>query len=281
MERWLITGATGLVGAALCERAGAAGGVEIYRASLGGGGNSRRADLGKRGAISSLLNDLRPHRVFHLAAVARPAQVALDLEAARKVNVLGSAEVVQWCARNNRWILFASTDQVFDGECGPYSEGDVAEPITEYGQMKLMTERLVLAAGGTVARLGWVLNDMSTGRPDFLGMSMARLRQGYPVKAVVDEQRTPVKLSYAVEILRQLAANDHSGLIHVAGSEHVTPHDLIKKEAAAAGLSVDLVRRVARATLAPRNRPRDLRLNTSLLSSMFFVNPEEFASAAF
>lgn len=276
MERWLVTGATGLVGTALCERA-ARTGVEIYRASRGGSDNSYPADLGERGEIGSLLNELQPDRVFHLGAVALPAHVALDVEAARQVNVLGSAEVVQWCARNDRWLLFASTDQVFDGETGPYSEGDVASPVTEYGRMKLAVEHLVIGAGGAVARLGWVLNDTSIGRPDFVRKSLDRLRQGHVVEAVVDEQRTPVKLSYGVEVLCQLALDDHSGLIHVAGLEHVTPYGLIRKEASAAGLSVDLVQRLGRAGLAPADRPRDLRLNTSRLRSLIFGNAEGVA----
>lgn len=267
MERWLVTGATGLVGTALCDRAAGAG-ATLYKASLRGGGGSYPADLGTRGEISSLLDALQPDRVFHLGAVASPAEVAMNVEAARRVNVLGSTEIVQWCARNRRWLLFASTDQVFDGESGPYSEGDLAKPVTEYGRMKAEVERLVVDSGGLVARLGWVLNDTARGRPDFVQKSLAHLLAGHSIEAVIDEKRTPVRLSEVVEIICGLAAGNQSGLIHVAGPDHVTPYELILSEAMRAGLPTERVQPGTRANLAPRGRPRDLRLNTARLHAL-------------
>lgn len=264
-ERWLVTGATGLIGGAVCAAAGALRAPpQILRLSRRGAHSSLGHDLADPGSLPALLDELAPDRIIHLAAVARPDRVDRDQRLARQVNVAATATLAEWCRARGRPLIFTSTDQVFDGTKGaPYLEHDAPRPVTAYGAMKLQAEAAVLAAGGGVARMGWVLNDLTFGRPDFLRTALERLAKGESVQAVDDEQRTTITVSAAASALLTLTEEGFAGIVHLAGGEHVTPFQLIAAAARQRGLSTATLEPVSRQTLSPPGRPGDVRLATA------------------
>ena len=42
------------------------------------------------------------------------------------------------------WVLFISTDYVFDGKNPPYAVGDQPNPLNKYGKSKLEGENVIL-----------------------------------------------------------------------------------------------------------------------------------------
>jgi dTDP-4-dehydrorhamnose reductase len=266
-ERWLVTGATGLVGTTVSAGATAAG-VRVMRTSRSGGDRTIACDLRDYAGLIALLEATSPDRVVHLAALSKPAAVAANPVLAREVNVVATATIAAWCARNDRGLIFTSTDQVFSGEDGPYRESDPAWPATAYGQTKLEAEHIVLDAGGLVARLGWVLNDQPGQRPDFIEYALGRLVRGETVDAVDDEQRTPIYGSDLAQAILRLAELDRRGPVHVAGAAHTTPYQALADRAVAAGLDRRSISRISRRQLAPPGRPRDVRLDTTALRGL-------------
>src|SRR5205809_7983666 len=95
-ERWVITGATGLVGAAVSVAAAAAG-VDVVRTSSSGDAGSIRCDIRNKRALFRLLDAKSPDRVIHLAALSKPGAVAADLALARNINVSATASITEWC----------------------------------------------------------------------------------------------------------------------------------------------------------------------------------------
>lgn len=266
-RRCVVTGATGLLGSSLCDELRRRD-FEVFSTSRSGGRGSAGVDLAVAGAIGAFLDATSPDVVFHLGAISRPAQVLVDREIASQVNLSATEEVAAWCAENRRQLLFTSTDHVYDGERGPYRERDLASPATYYGALKLAAEKSAIEANGLVARLGWILNDCSIGRPDFVREALGRMRMGQRVKAVGDEFRTPIQLSEAVRLLCDLADWHWAGIVNMAGRRHVTPYDLLVDMATRHNLSPDLVQIDTRHNLLPVGRPRDLRLNTDCLASI-------------
>lgn len=259
-ERWLVTGSTGLIGGAVCAAMGA---PQIVRLSLSGAQGSIAHDLADAAALPALLDELAPDRIIHLAAISKPDRVEREQDAARRVNVAATATLAEWCRTRGKTLIFTSTDQVFDGAKGaPYLEHDTPRPTTAYGAMKLQAEAAVLAAGGGVARLGWVLNDLPVGRPDFLHIALERLAQGQRVAAVDDEQRTTITASAAATALLTLAGDDFSGLVHLTAGRDATPFQMIADAARARGLDLTLLEPISRRTLLPPGRPGDVRLSS-------------------
>jgi dTDP-4-dehydrorhamnose reductase len=264
VERWLITGASGLVGGVFLANASRHG-VELVAISRTLRPNTHLFDLQNTGLIGEMLDLLQPQKVVHFAAMARPAEVEMRKGEAELVNVAATRAIADWCLRNRRHITTASTDWVFDGAHGPYSEADPPKPATLYGQMKLRAEEATLAANGLVVRLGWVLNDTSSGRDDFIRCGIRLIRAGQTVGATNDELRTPVAATEAVSMIGALVDGNHRGVFHVAGASHATPFQLLRKEVKAIGLDTAKVVAAQNCELSPDHRPRDVRLATDLV----------------
>ncbi|WP_312160522.1 sugar nucleotide-binding protein [Phenylobacterium sp.] len=260
----MITGATGLIGGA-AHAVAAGDGPMLMRLSRSGAQSSMAHDLSDTASLPPLLDALAPDRIIHLAAISKPDRVEREQDSARRVNVAATATIAEWCRTRGRTLLFTSTDQVFDGTKGaPYLEDDAPAPTTAYGRMKLQAEAAVLAAGGGVARLGWVLNDQPGGRPDFFHIALERLARGEHVTAVDDERRTTITASAAARALLSLAGDGFAGLIHLAGERDTTPFQLIANAARARGLDTARLQPISRRTLSPPGRPGDVRLRSAL-----------------
>lgn len=225
-------------------------------------------DLREPSAIEKLLDTVDPAQVIHLAAIAKPAEVESRHAEAIDVNLRATRAIAAWCAKRGRRITFASTDHVFGQAAGPHRESDQAFPSTLYGHMKLDGERMALDAGGLVARLGWVLDDSGDARSDYVSRALNHLRAGVSVSAVDDEWRTPIQTTDLGRILYRLVADERSGTIHVAGGEHTTPYRVLSAKARQHGLDARMIQRASRTSLQPPGRPGDLRLDTTLLSTL-------------
>jgi dTDP-4-dehydrorhamnose reductase len=271
-ERWLVTGSTGLVGTILTTTAAQAG-VEVVRTSLSGRGETIPCDLRDTPATLRLLDETSPDRVIHLAAMSKPALAHDNAELAHELNAAATGLIAAWCRDHRRGLIFSSTDHVFSGR-GPYREADVTAPATVYGETKVAAERLVVAGGGLVARLGWVLNDRPTARLDFIEQGLNRLRRGEIVSAVDDELRTPVYGGELGRAVVRLAELEQKGIVHVAGALHTTPYQLLRTRAGLAGLDATAVRPISRRELAPAGRPHDVRLDTTLLQGLLAREPQ-------
>lgn len=99
------------------------------------------------------LDITRPHDVncdliVHLAAYTDVDKAEFDKHECHRINVYGTRSI----ASLGKPVLYISTDSVFDGDRGNYSELDVPNPLNFYSLTKLLGEHEVLARGGKVIR---------------------------------------------------------------------------------------------------------------------------------
>lgn len=275
----LVTGAGGYIGSSIMETASRA-----YRGVIGISRTTRSTNvqafnlLCERGALLDYLDAVCPDTIIHLAAVSKPTQVDTSQALSHRLNVEVTETIAGWCRDNHRRMLFTSTDQVFDGEAGPYAETDTPNPLTVYGQQKLMGEEAVIEAGGVVIRLGWVIDRLRAhkdkgyfaGTPrDFVHHGLLQLAAGRAVRAVSDEFRTPVDLGEAADSIVRISRSVFRGIMHVAGGFHASPYELLHGEAEALSLDTRLIVPMSRKELVPMTRPADVRLSTSGYQSSF------------
>lgn len=266
-RRWLVTGATGRLGRVMVDTLAqdmvkGAAVMGLSRTSTG-----IPLDLSDHRGLAQALDLYQPTHIVHLAGTSSPAQAARDPERARAVNVDATARIAEWAQREGAWMVFASSDMVFDGHGAPYTEHSPLTPQTFYGHSKADAETAVLAAGGAVARLAWMIGCPDPTK-DFLAHALVQLAAGTPVSAVDDELRTPIRFDDAAAALFMLGRMQFTGIINVGGPQATTAHELLRQHALAAGLDAALVRPVSRLSLEPANRPADIRLDSSLLQSL-------------
>ncbi len=153
-------------------------------------------------------------------------------EKARKINVEGTKNVADACKKNNARLAFISTDYVFDGEKGNYSETDKPNPIQVYGKTKLEAEKAVLQnSKNLVMRVSSLYGKSRVEKKTFEQHIIQSLSHEKTVKAAVDQTTCPTLIDDVALAIFLLWEKNESGLFHATGSEAITRFDFALKVA--------------------------------------------------
>ncbi len=270
--RMILTGANGFVAGNILRQAGSD--WEIHPISSRTAPSPRwashwhTADLvsDARG-LERLFMEIQPQAVIHTAAMADIDACERDPEMARRVNIDLTGKLVNLCERTGAKMVHLSTDTIFDGRKGFYTEEDLPGPVNYYGQTKVEAERLVSAGQSpwVIARLALVmgLSAFSQGN-SFLAKMIAALKEGKDVGYPDNEIRSPVDVITLSRALLELAGNKFTGILHLAGNEVLSRHDLGRCIAFKMGYELSRVM-VKNASDQPKRapRPRDVSLNNA------------------
>ena len=139
----MVTGSSGLLGRSLLRILRDDYEVTGLDREVGKSPKELVVDLSQRTPTVESIVRIAPTVVVHTAAQTNVDLCEKDRELARRVNVDGTANVVEGCSRIGARLIFVSTDYVFDGEKGNYKETDQPNPIDFYGVTKLEAERIV------------------------------------------------------------------------------------------------------------------------------------------
>ena len=221
----LVTGAAGMLGRDLMRVARRVGmdAAGLARAEL---------DITDAAAIEAALARLRPRAIVNCAAWADVDGAEQHAQQARAVNAGGAANLARAAATAGAPLVHISTDYVFDGnaprdEAGaprPYFESDPTAPRSVYGQTKLAGEQAVLAASPrhTVVRSSWLFG---TGGANFADTMIGLAGEREAVQVVTDQVGCPTWTGHLAPALLGLLEREVTGLVHLAGSGHVSWRD--------------------------------------------------------
>jgi len=97
-------------------------------------------DLADPDRVVDIMALERPEVVINCAGLVKQREAAADPLAALPVNALLPHRLAQLCRIAGARLVQFSTDCVFDGVRGRYTESDVAAPVDLYGRAKLLGE---------------------------------------------------------------------------------------------------------------------------------------------
>ena len=274
--RILITGANGLVGQALVRAVSAWRGADLLAtarqpASLlaTATGGYASLDVLDGDAVERVMQDFAPDVVLHAAGTAQVEACEADKEACWALNVAAVSDLAAACYRHGARLVLPSTDFVFDGKAGPYSEADRPSPINAYGRTKLAAENALAGSRLTdwaVARTTLVFGAPAGAEPrlDFVRWVIRELGEGRPIQVPRDQIRTPTyDIDYADGVIR-LVRFGKRGVFHVAGREVLSVPDVARQTAEAFDLDAGLIGTTTTAELHP-GAPRPLRAGLLIL----------------
>ena len=96
-------------------------------------------------SLEKIIKKLRPKMILHCAGLSRPMDIhQKNIEKSIDLNIVGTANVVKVCKKNNIKIIYFSTGYVYEGKKGNYSENDPVKPFNNYGLSKLGGECAVM-----------------------------------------------------------------------------------------------------------------------------------------
>jgi len=197
-------------------------------------------DLSQGKALSSLIKKIRPQVLLHAAAMSKVEACEVQPDLAHRINVESVADALSVAKEIGTKLVFISSDQVFDGREEGYSEEAAVSPVHEYGRTKVLAEKLVTAAGGTVVRIPLLLGpQISPNRRGADTWLVEAARRQEPLVLFADEFRAVSAARLLASALFSLVEKPIPGIFHLAGSHALSRWDL--GVAACAAAQVDMI----------------------------------------
>ncbi|MBA4348509.1 MAG: hypothetical protein C0415_00765 [Thermodesulfovibrio sp.] len=169
-------------------------------------------------------------------------------------------------------IVFLSTDNIFDGRKGMYTETDMPSPINDYGQAKYKAEKLVLNAGGMVVRTSLVYGFSPLDcRTEKLIWELNHLEKTSPY--FIDEFRCPIIVDDLCNALIEIPHIQGLQIIHVAGPERYSRYEFARMIARTFCMNEE---KIAFSSSNIINRPKDVSLDISLAKKLLKTKLKTF-----
>ncbi|MEX2088131.1 MAG: dTDP-4-dehydrorhamnose reductase [Bacteroidota bacterium] len=264
MKRILICGANGLLGQRLALLLSTQTEYEVLSTSHHRSFvhdnrllDYTQLDITRKGDVKSLVSSFQPTVLINAAAATNVDWCETHREEAWRVNVVGVENLIEAARKVGAKLIHLSTDYVFDGKAGPYSEEDRPNPISYYGKSKLAAENALRIADvpfailRTIVVYGHGINI----KQNFPLWVLKSLQEGKPIRCAKDQISNPTQVSdLALAVIRVFEMN-RDGLYHVCGSERLSRYEFALRVAEVFGLDASLISRVLSSDLqqsAPR-----------------------------
>ena len=158
------------------------------------------------------------------------------------LNVDATRTVAERSAARGSRIVYYSSDYVFDGKGGPYSEEDTPAPVNIYGRTKLQAENLLqeLCPDSLIVRTTAVF-DWDRASPNFAMQVWDRLQSGQAMRVPSDQIGNPTLASYLAEASVRLVQQSETGIFNIVGKDRISRSDLAEALAKAMALDPKLI----------------------------------------
>lgn len=157
-------------------------------------------------------------------------------------------------------VVYISSDGVFDGQDGNYTETDAPQPVTLYGRNLALCEALV----GThpdhcIIRPSYLYGFVHGVLDDRLRSAKEALEQDEVVSRFTDMYKSPLSYLEAAQIIVVLTLSSFQGIVHISG-ERLSVYDFTRVGMLALGIPTEKLV----PTTMPMPKPADMLADTSL-----------------
>ena len=269
-----ITGGSGLFGSKVAEIAQARGDEVFsgYAHNLPEYGRAVKFDLLDEKTISELVGKIEPEVIIHSAALTDVDRCEREQELAYKINVDGTRAIATAAEKAGSFLIYISTDYVFDGLCGMYREDDRPNPVSYYGYSKLLGEQF---CRGCIARTCVIYGSRpASGKVNFALWLLNNLNSDKEVRVVTDQFITPTLNTNLAAMVLEAADRRLCGVYNLVGATRISRYDYALELAREFDLDKSLIlpSRMADLTWAAK-RPIDSSLDTSKARAELMERP--------
>lgn len=224
----LIIGASGLIGSALFREF-----CNIYK-TFGTYFSSKierlhPLDIRNSSQINFLITKVSPNVILCPAALANVEYCEQNPEQTRETNVKGIKNIIKKIENKNIKFVFFSSEYIFDGKAGPYTEEDIPNPLNEYGKQKLEVENFIketlddyLIIRTTVV-YGWEKKSKN-----FVTGLIRKVKNKEKMKVPIDQFSSPTYVNNLVAAVGELVDRNKIGIYNLVGSEVMNRYTFAK-----------------------------------------------------
>lgn len=179
------------------------------------------------------------------SAITSVDQCEKNPDLSSKVNVYGTLEIIRQLADQGIKPVFLSSDYVFDGLTGCYTDTSSVNPVNLYGKQKAAVESKISSLCGDnylVVRLSklYALDSDS-----FLQPMINNLLIGKVINAAHDQIFSPTLVDDIIRVLFLLLQDNCSGIFNVCAPDAFSRYEIALRIAQACNVSADKVQKIS------------------------------------
>jgi len=239
--------------------------------------------------VDNVLRKVSPEVVVDTATLQSTDYMEMHQKETWDLNVAGTKQLAKVCKELNALLVFISTDYVFDGKKGNYTENDIPNPINFYGKTKLLAETMIqnLCERYLIVRpsliYSWdaeLLTKKSGRSPSFPMWLISKLIEKQKLSIVSDMYSSPTLADNLAEMILELTERNKFGIYHTAGATPLSKFDFAKKICYTMGFSSDLIEPISSSKIgfeAPR--PLNCSLNVTKAEQELIHKPIDIEKA--
>ncbi|MBI4801339.1 MAG: NAD(P)-dependent oxidoreductase [Elusimicrobia bacterium] len=252
----LIIGSGGQIGKAVSAAAGALG-HQVFGADIKSAGARFALDLADMGSVGKVVEAVKPELTALCSAMTYVDGCEKEPDLAWKINAQAPGGLAAVCLDTGSRLVYLSTEYIFDGKNGPYSETDPVNPISVYGRTKLEGEVRVLGRMKDALSIRTtVVYSFDRAGNNFIMQLIDSSSRGVEMKVPLDQYSNPTYAPELADFILELSMAGKSGVYNVAGADRLNRYEFALKACEAFGFKKDFLKPVTTAELKqPAPRP--------------------------
>ena len=240
-------------------------------------GNAIKMDLLNHEMISNVMSEKKPNVVIHLGAMTGVDLCEKDQDNALKINSQATEILAKESSKTNAFIVYVSTDYVFDGNIGMYKENDTTNPLGFYGKSKLLGEKSIqnFSSDWCIARTStpFGLHPTKQSFPIWVIENLQRQKQ---IDVLSDQFTSPTYVPNLSRMLIEISERHLNGIFHVAGATKISRYEMASIISKKLNFDEKLLREISINELKwEAQRPKDSSLDVSKIASILNEKPQK------
>ncbi len=275
--KYIVTGSAGLIGNQLIFDLQQSGQIvySCYNNTKPLCGIPTKLDLLNLKDISITFKKIQPDVIIHSAALTDVEECEIEPKLANLINTKATEIIAKETERLDSYLIYLSTDYVFDGKKGLYNETDFTNPLNHYGKTKLAGEKTVETntSKWSIIRTSTPFGTNSS-KKAFPVWLLENLQKNKEVNILEDQFTSPTYVPNLSKMILEIVTRNLEGFFHLAGSTRISRFEFAKLIAKKLNLDSSLLNPVKIDTM-PWNatRPLDSSLDISKINSILRTKP--------
>jgi len=284
----LVTGSNGLLGQKLINKLSKDNDVDLIAISRGDNRSKETAyyqyfpvDITDKKSLSDLIRWLKPDCIINTAALTNVDACETQRDECWNVNVVAVTNLAKLSKELGIHLIHLSTDFIFDGESGPYSEEDLPSPLSYYGHSKYESEKEVQRIAPenwsiirTIIVYGVIEN---ASRSNIVLWAKQALSKNEPIKVVNDQFRAPTLAEDLADACISCAKLKANGIFNISGPETFSVLELVNRVAKFWNLPTESITAISSKSLnQAAKRPPRTGFDISKAKAILGYNPKTF-----
>ena len=275
--KYLVTGSAGLIGNQLVHDLEKSGEIvySCYNNMKPVYGIPTKLNLLNLEDIHKIFKKFQPDVVIHSAALTDVEKCEVDPQLANSLNVKATEVIAKEVEKINSYLMYISTDYIFDGKSGFYKETDSTNPLNNYGKTKLLGEKFIENETSK-----WSIIRTSTPfgvhpfKKTFPVWVYENLKINKKINILEDQFTSPTYVPNLSKMILEITSRSLEGFFHLSGSTKISRFEFAKMIATKLNLDLSLLNPVKIDTMPWKaNRPLDSSLNISKINAILKTKP--------